>query len=74
MKWVSVTDKCPATDRPIEVKVKHCNAKKLNLKDKIVSGKFGDDGFYLIDGGELSYNWDIIQWRGISIKRIEVLI
>lgn len=46
----------------IEVEIRHCNP-KLNLPNEIVSGKFGDDGFYLEDGDELSWNWDIIRWR-----------
>ena len=46
----------------LDVRTRHCN-KRLNLKDEIVTGKVADDGFYLLDGGELSYNWDIIGWR-----------
>lgn len=38
----------------VDVKIRHCN-KKLGLKDEIVSGYVGDDGFYLSDGGELSF-------------------
>jgi len=29
----------------------------------VVAGKFGDDGFYCQDGGELSYNWNPIYWQ-----------
>ena len=46
----------------IDVKIRHCNP-KLKLKDEIVSGEMCDDGFYLTDGGELSFNWDILEWR-----------
>jgi hypothetical protein len=46
----------------LEVEIQHCN-KKLKLKNEIVKGKFREDGFYLDDGGELSWNWDIIKWR-----------
>jgi hypothetical protein len=49
----------------LEVKIRNCNP-RLNFKDEVVSGRFGDDGFYLSDGGELSFNWDIFQWRDIE--------
>jgi hypothetical protein len=46
----------------IEVEIQHCN-KELNLPNRFVSGRFGDDGFYFEDGDELSFNWNIIRWR-----------
>jgi len=62
-KWINGNGGKSPLGKNLEVKVRHCNAKKLKLKEKTVFGKFKDDGFYLSDGGELSYNWDIVQWR-----------
>lgn len=55
----------PEEGQLIEAKIRHCN-KKLKLKDTFVKGKYGSDGFYLSDGGELSNNWNIIEWRKIT--------
>ena len=61
-----VWNKFPPNEPPknviISVKIRHCNP-RLNLSDEIISGYMGEDNFYLKDGGELSYNWDILKWR-----------
>jgi len=49
----------------IEAEVRHCNL-DLNIPDKMIIGKFKEDGFYFDDGSELSWNWDIIRWRKIK--------
>ena len=49
----------------VEIEIKHHN-KELKLSNKIVKGKMGEDGFYLIDGSELSHAWDIVAWRYIN--------
>ena len=49
----------------IEVEIKHCN-EKLQEPNQVVRGQFKDDGFYFNDGGELSWNWDVIRWRLIE--------
>ncbi len=65
MNWITIKQKAPPTTSTIQVKIRHCNP-QLKLKDEIVAGKFGDDGFYLSDGGELSYHWDIVEWRHLT--------
>ena len=49
----------------IRATIRHCN-KKLALKDESVILTKTSDGWY-IDGGpdELSYNWDIIDFKEI---------
>lgn len=59
--WVDGND-CDDIEEELEVLVRHCN-KDLKEPDQVVRGTWGDDGFYLSDGGELSFNWDIIKWR-----------
>lgn len=59
-EWVE--NNSPPSERLVDVKVRHCNP-SLNLPDRVVTGREGEDGFYLHDGGELSWNWDIIAWR-----------
>ena len=51
----------PPEGKMVWVKITHCN-KDLKLDDEYVKGQMKDDGFYLDDGGELSFNWDIIAW------------
>jgi len=61
-EWVKLKDREPEHLLEIDVLIRHCN-KNLKLEDRIVTGYIGDDNFYFLDGGELSFNWDIIEWR-----------
>lgn len=65
MSWTTGNGNGAGKYEVIEVEVKHCN-EKLNLDNQILTGHFEDDGFYLEDGGELSWNWDIIRWRSLN--------
>lgn len=68
-KWTNGNGSKAPNDYIIEVEIKHCNP-KLGLQNEFVKGFFGDDGFYLTDGGELSYNWDIIRWRTVEKRKL----
>jgi hypothetical protein len=66
-QWVKGNGEGAPEGALLEVRIRHCNP-DLNEPDKTVRGRFGTDGFYLGDSqlspdGELSINWDIIQWR-----------
>lgn len=61
-EWNDIKYKEPKTRLLIDVRIRHCNV-DLNLDDEIVTGYMGDDNFYFKDGSELSWNWDILEWR-----------
>jgi len=64
MKWSSPKEPMPKNKEVFEVLIRHCN-KELNLPDEIITGYWGDDNLYLEEGGELSFNWDVVGWRQI---------
>ena len=39
----------------------------------VIAGKFGDDGFYCQDGGELSFNWNPTLWKSIPTPPINTI-
>lgn len=61
-KWIKSNGQGVKSGLLIEVEIKHFNP-SLKLANKIVRGSFGEDGFFLEDGDELSYNWNIVKWR-----------
>jgi len=61
-EWKEIAHNEPKMNVIIKAKIRHCNP-RLELPDKIVKGYMGEDNFYFIDGGELSWNWNIIEWR-----------
>jgi len=60
--WIDINHKQPKGGEIIEAFIRHVNL-DLNLADTIVIGYMGDDNFYFLEGGELSWNWDIIKWK-----------
>lgn len=60
--WHDVTHNEPKQGLLVDVKIRHCND-QLKLKDRIVTGYMGEDNFYLKEGSELSFNWDILCWK-----------
>ena len=67
LNWKKLKEEAPKQNQKIEAKVRHCNPELL-LPDRIVSGFMGDDNFYLSCGGEMSFNWDILEWRELKEK------
>lgn len=63
--WINIRDKEPKENVLIEVEVEHYNS-LLNIENKIIRGYMGCDNFYFEDGGELSFNWNIIKWRKVK--------
>lgn len=59
--WKDIQKEKPPSHVLIEVRIRHASDK--GDKDEIVRGWMGDDNFYFEDGGELSFNWNIIEWR-----------
>ena len=60
--WIEDNGNSSPPFTQICVEIKHCNP-ELKLNNKQLFGEFKDDGFYLTDGGELSFDWNIIRWR-----------
>ena len=69
MEWVYPPD-WPKQSQHIRAEIKHCN-QSLGIQNEMVTGHFGDDCFYLSDGGELSYNWDIVRWMPLPDPPVE---
>jgi hypothetical protein len=64
-EWITGNGQRAKKNELIEVEIKHYN-ESLNLSNELTWGWFGDDCFYLQEGGELSYNWNIIKWRKVE--------
>jgi hypothetical protein len=62
MGWKPIQQAHPPARAPIEAIVEHYH-KDHGLNPRTVRGYMGDDNFYFEDGGELSHNWNIIEWR-----------
>jgi hypothetical protein len=65
MKWIKSNGEGANKGELIECEIKHYN-RNLHLPNKIIRGRFKDDGFYFADGNQLNWNWNIIRWRRLN--------
>lgn len=58
----------PKGNEPVIAWVRHNPIQRGadKLRDRVISGYMGDDGFYIYPSGQLAWDWDIYKWTYIN--------